>query len=146
MRSKLLSSAAPLSLGFGYESPQQTPSIPPDASAERKLENPSHKVQPKTRHGVIVGSAPPPNKGPPLAPKEAAARAGLSIAAFWRNVASGRLPAPVYPAARSPRWYGPEIEESLERTRMLPCEAKRVRMKRAADRRTAERGCVDPET
>jgi predicted DNA-binding transcriptional regulator AlpA len=55
--------------------------------------------------------------------KAAAEAAGLSLAAFWRSVESGRLPAPVYPASRAPRWYLSEIYEALEATRQKPRDA-----------------------
>ena len=61
---------------------------------------------------------------PPVPAKVAAPAAGLSISAFWRAVADGRLPAPVYPAPRAPRWFVSEIRAALAATRALPAEAK----------------------
>ena len=68
--------------------------------------------------------------------KIAAEAVGLSLAAFWRAVAAGRLPQPVYPAARAPRWYRNELHAALETTRALPREAMTARRdaKLAADR------------
>ena len=63
----------------------------------------------------------------PVAASVAAQLAGCCLAAFWRAVGSGRLPAPVYPAARAPRWYPSEIRAALEVTRSLPAEAKAAR-------------------
>lgn len=60
---------------------------------------------------------------PFLTAPEAAESVGLSIAAFWRGVASGRLPAPVYPAPKAPRWRRSELLAALEATRALPREA-----------------------
>jgi predicted DNA-binding transcriptional regulator AlpA len=60
---------------------------------------------------------------PFLTAPEAAEAVGLSIAAFWRGVASGRLPSPVYPAPKAPRWRRSELLTALEATRALPREA-----------------------
>jgi len=64
---------------------------------------------------------------PFLTAPEAAESVGLSIAAFWRGVASGRLPAPVYPAPKAPRWRRSELLAALEATRALPREAMAAR-------------------
>jgi len=53
----------------------------------------------------------------------AADAVGLSVPAFWKAVASGRLPAPVYPAPRAPRWRVSELLAALEKTRALPRDA-----------------------
>lgn len=63
----------------------------------------------------------------PLTAKEAAPVAGLSLPAFWRAVREKRLPAPVYPAPRAPRWYPSEIRAALLKTRALPSEAMAAR-------------------
>lgn len=63
----------------------------------------------------------------PLTTKEAARAAGLSVPAFWRAVREQRLPAPVYPASRAPRWFGSEIRAALLKTRSLPSEAMAAR-------------------
>ncbi len=63
----------------------------------------------------------------PLIAKDAAAEAGLSLAAFWRAVASGRMPSPVYPLPRAPRWFASEIRAALNKTRALPSEQKETR-------------------
>lgn len=55
--------------------------------------------------------------------KDAAEVASLSLAAFWRSVSAGRLPKPVYPAPRAPRWYVAEIHAALEATRAVPRDA-----------------------
>lgn len=56
----------------------------------------------------------------PLDAEAAAPVAGLSLGAFWRAVAAGRMPAPVYPMPRAPRWYASEIRHAMEQTRCLP--------------------------
>ena len=56
----------------------------------------------------------------PLDAETAAPVAGLSLGAFWRAVAAGRMPAPVYPMPRAPRWYASEIRHAMEQTRSLP--------------------------
>jgi len=55
-----------------------------------------------------------------LTAKQSAEEVGLSLAAFWRAVASGRLPAPVYPLPRAPRWRRSELLVALAATRALP--------------------------
>ena len=77
-------------------------------------------------------------KGPPLNARQGAARVGLSVPAFWKGVAEGRFPDPFYPASRSPRWYGAELDEAVAATRQKPREAKLRRSQRAAARRRAE--------
>ena len=62
-----------------------------------------------------------------LTARQAAAEAGVSVPSWWRGVAAGRLPNPVYPAERAPRWRRSEIHAALEATRMSPREAKRRR-------------------
>ena len=68
-----------------------------------------------------------PPEDPLLSARGAAAEACLSLPAFWRGVADGRLPAPVYPAPRAPRWYRSELREAIRATRALPAEAKAAR-------------------
>jgi predicted DNA-binding transcriptional regulator AlpA len=63
----------------------------------------------------------------PLTAREAAAAVGLSLAAFWRAVAADRLPSPVYPMPRAPRWFGAELRSALSATRRKPHEAKAER-------------------
>lgn len=70
---------------------------------------------------------PSPNASELLTAERAAETVGLSLAAFWRAVAAGRLPAPVYPAAKAPRWYRHELHAALETTRALPREAMAAR-------------------
>jgi predicted DNA-binding transcriptional regulator AlpA len=55
-----------------------------------------------------------------LAAKEAAAEVRLSLPAFWKQVAGGRLPAPVYPSPRAPRWLRSELRAAVMGTRALP--------------------------
>lgn len=63
----------------------------------------------------------------PVSVKAVAAAAGISIPAVWKQVATGRLPRPIYPCPRSPRWYLSEIRIALAATRALPSEAKAAR-------------------
>lgn len=63
----------------------------------------------------------------PLSAKMAAEHAGLSLGAFWRAVTTKRLPAPVYPSPRAPRWFPSELREALQRTRAWPCDQKAAR-------------------
>jgi predicted DNA-binding transcriptional regulator AlpA len=59
--------------------------------------------------------------------KESANTVSLSLPAFWRGVASGRLPNPVYPQPRAPRWFDNELHQAVLATRMKPSEAKAAR-------------------
>ena len=64
----------------------------------------------------------------PLLPADlAAAEVGLSLPAFWKAVASARLPAPLYPAPRAPRWRVSELRAALEATRAMPRDAMMAR-------------------
>ncbi len=65
---------------------------------------------------------------PLLKPRAAAAEVGLCPAAFWRAVSLGRLPRPVYPMPRAPRWRRSELLAALSVTRALPAEAKAARI------------------
>jgi predicted DNA-binding transcriptional regulator AlpA len=67
-----------------------------------------------------------------LSPREAAERLGISLASFWRQVARGSLPEPLYPSPKAPRWRAAELLAAVEATRALPREA-------AARRRAAKR-------
>jgi predicted DNA-binding transcriptional regulator AlpA len=62
-----------------------------------------------------------------LPPKTAAAAVGLSLPAFWKQVREARLPAPLYPSPRSPRWVLAELREALLKTRCLPSNAMAAR-------------------
>ena len=62
-----------------------------------------------------------------LMARDAADEVGLSLPAFWRAVASGRMPAPLYPAPRAPRWRRSELHDALNATRAMPAEAKAAR-------------------
>ena len=64
---------------------------------------------------------------PKLTAKEAAIEVGLSLHAFWTAVAAGRLPAPLYPAPRAPRWPLSELNAAALATRALPTEQKQTR-------------------
>ena len=57
----------------------------------------------------------------------AALEVGLSLPAFWKAVSAGRLPLPVYPAPRAPRWYRTELHQALAATRARPMDAKAAR-------------------
>jgi predicted DNA-binding transcriptional regulator AlpA len=61
--------------------------------------------------------------------REAAAEVRLSLPAFWKQVRQGRLPKPLYPAPRCPRWVLSELRDALLATRCLPSEAMDARRK-----------------
>jgi predicted DNA-binding transcriptional regulator AlpA len=71
--------------------------------------------------------ATPDTHDPLLTAAGAADELGLSLSAFWRGVTAERLPKPVYPMPRAPRWRRSELRASLEATRALPAEAKAMR-------------------
>ena len=79
-------------------------------------------------HPAQCGHTVPHDDDPLLAAVEAAAEVRLSLAAFWRAVAARRLPAPLYPLPRAPRWRRSELREALEATRALPAAAKAARI------------------
>ena len=58
----------------------------------------------------------------PLGAREAAALLNMSLAGFWKGVRLKRLPDPVYPLPRSPRWFPSELREALLKTRAAPAE------------------------
>ena len=65
-----------------------------------------------------------------LKPKAAAAHLDISLPTLYQQVEAGRLPAPIYPAPRAPRWASDELDAALEATRRLPSEAKAERVAR----------------
>ena len=75
-----------------------------------------------------------------LEAKEAAVEVRLSLPAFWKQVRQGRLPKPLYPAPRCPRWVLGELRAALLATRCLPSEAmaSRRKAKQAADKQLAD--------
>jgi predicted DNA-binding transcriptional regulator AlpA len=72
--------------------------------------------------------------------REGAAAVGISIPSFWRAVAEGRLPMPVYPSPRTPRWRQSELIAAVELTRAEPAQQKLARARAAA--RKAERAVL----
>jgi predicted DNA-binding transcriptional regulator AlpA len=46
----------------------------------------------------------------------------IALPTLWVQVRTGRLPAPVYPAPRAPRWWESELREAIMLTRALPAE------------------------
>jgi predicted DNA-binding transcriptional regulator AlpA len=63
----------------------------------------------------------------PLDARESAAEVGLCLSGFWRAVAKRRLPPPVYPLPKAPRWFRSELRAAMEQTRALPREQKQAR-------------------
>ena len=86
---------------------------------------------PRAPHHRHAGRRAPPAPlacdDPLLSAREGAAEVHLSLAAFWRAVGAGRLPRPLYPLPRAPRWRRSELKAALEATRALPAEAKAAR-------------------
>jgi predicted DNA-binding transcriptional regulator AlpA len=66
---------------------------------------------------------------PLLTAEQASCEVGLSLPGFWKAVSVGRIPAPLYPASRAPRWRRSELHAAIDSTRCLPAEAKEKRRK-----------------
>jgi len=64
---------------------------------------------------------------PLLTARQSAAEGNISLPAFWKGVAEGRLPAPLYVLPRAPRWRLSELRSAFEAKRMLPAAAKLAR-------------------
>jgi predicted DNA-binding transcriptional regulator AlpA len=73
-----------------------------------------------------------------LTAPECAKRVRLSEGAFWKAVRDGRLPWPVYPAPRAPRWFDDELDAALEQTRELPTASMARRRARMTVRPSTE--------
>jgi predicted DNA-binding transcriptional regulator AlpA len=52
---------------------------------------------------------------------------GLTRAGFYQSVASGRLPRPVYPSPRAPRWWRSRLLAAVNATEQSPAEARAAR-------------------
>ena len=63
----------------------------------------------------------------------------IALPTLWTQVRARRLPEPVYPAPRAPRWWESELREALMRTRSSPAEqvARRRAAKNYVDNGTA---------
>ena len=99
--------------------PQNPAEIPLDAETAAQVKNRATRG----KAALMAGASFPAPHNPaeiPLDAETAAPVAGLSLGAFWRAVAAGRMPAPVYPMPRAPRWYASEIRAAMEQTRCLP--------------------------
>jgi hypothetical protein len=70
------------------------------------------------RHAIrgkrVRRSLPPAPAGPDalLTPREAAAELRIALPTLWRGVAQGRLPAPLYPLPRCPRWRRADLHRA----------------------------------
>ena len=74
------------------------------------------------------GAAPLPRRAMTVA--EVARYLSITQQSVWAAVRAGRLPEPVYPASRSPRWFPDEIDTAIERTRAQPRDAAAARRAR----------------
>lgn len=91
-------------------------------------QRPSPRGHPRSGYtGQRAPAAPLACDDPLLSAREGAAEVHLSLAAFWRAVAARRLPPPLYPLPRAPRWRRSELHAALDVTRALPAEAKAAR-------------------
>jgi predicted DNA-binding transcriptional regulator AlpA len=76
---------------------------------------------------------------PPMTAKQAAAMVGITVSAFWRAVGAERLPAPVYPLPKAPRWFGSELRAALDATRAMPRDQMAARRTALLKRRAAQK-------
>jgi predicted DNA-binding transcriptional regulator AlpA len=76
-----------------------------------------------------------------LTARDAARYVRLSVPAFWKNVASGWLPPPVYVAPKAPRWTRAELDAAIAAKRSMPKDAQAARRKaKLARLRAATKG------
>lgn len=89
-----------------------------------------HKRRNPDQHGAVRTES----MEHPVDVRGVAALTGISVPAVWKAVSDGRLPRPVYPAPRAPRWYPSEVRAALDKTRAMPADAmaERRRTKLAA--------------
>jgi predicted DNA-binding transcriptional regulator AlpA len=64
---------------------------------------------------------------PLLTAEQSAAEVGLSLPGFWKAVQTHRMPSPVYPLPRPPRWRRSALQAAVQQTRALPAEQKAAR-------------------
>ena len=64
-----------------------------------------------------------------LTANKSAALLGIHRASFYRGVAAGWLPVPVYPSPRAPRWWKSRLLEAVNNTAATPAKAKTARRK-----------------
>lgn len=64
---------------------------------------------------------------PLLTARQSVDELNISLPAFWKAVAEGRPPTPLYVLPRAPRWRLSELRAVSEGNRMLPAEAKLAR-------------------
>jgi predicted DNA-binding transcriptional regulator AlpA len=54
----------------------------------------------------------PPGPDALLTPREAAGELRIAVPTLWRGVAQGRLPKPLYPLPRCPRWRRADLHRA----------------------------------
>jgi predicted DNA-binding transcriptional regulator AlpA len=69
---------------------------------------------------VDLPTAVAPGDDDPLTAQEAAAFVGLSLPAFWKQVAATWLPEPYYPAPRAPRWRRGTLRDACDARQQMP--------------------------
>jgi predicted DNA-binding transcriptional regulator AlpA len=58
----------------------------------------------------------------------------VTVPGVYLAIKNGRLPPPVYPLSRSPRWHRSEVDTFLEKTRTTPTQARADRRQAKLDR------------
>jgi predicted DNA-binding transcriptional regulator AlpA len=81
---------------------------------------------------------------PVLTAEKAAQKVGLCLSAFWRAVRGRRMPQPVYPLPRAPRWYPSELDAAMELTRAMPHEQQQARRVARVAARLAQASADQP--
>jgi predicted DNA-binding transcriptional regulator AlpA len=66
--------------------------------------------------------------------EQAAEFCGIALPTLWVQVRAHRLPRPIYPAPKAPRWWQNELREALERTRAMPADQMAARRRAKIER------------
>lgn len=61
----------------------------------------------------------------------------ITPAGVYLAIKAGRIPPPVYPLSRSPRWRRSEVDALLEKTRTSPTQARADRRQARIDKQKA---------
>jgi predicted DNA-binding transcriptional regulator AlpA len=61
----------------------------------------------------------------------------ITVPGLYLAVRAGRLPRPLYPLSRSPRWKRSDVDTFLEKTRTTPTQARADRRQARLDKQKA---------
>jgi hypothetical protein len=68
-----------------------------------------------------------PEPEPLMSPDDLAKYLNVTTVAVYLAIKAGRIPPPIYPLLRSPRWRRTEVDAFLEKTRATPTQARVAR-------------------